>query len=156
MTNLIIGLITPPIIFASSLNLDSATSAYLISASLIGCGTYSWQVRPLKYDSGALVLFSGILSLLQMSRIKLFGGYYIGTGLISGKMNSTTSYIPSNCCWSTTNSSCWDELFHSLHCNCCKEYVIQLGGRWIELFRRYLTHYTRMELAPLPQCQTAL
>ncbi|KIJ50827.1 hypothetical protein M422DRAFT_244775 [Sphaerobolus stellatus SS14] len=56
------GLITPPIIFASSLNLDAPTSAYLISASLIGCG---------------------ILSLLQMSRIKLFGGYYIGTGLIS-------------------------------------------------------------------------
>lgn len=32
------GLITPPIIFASSLNLDSATSSYMISASLIGCG----------------------------------------------------------------------------------------------------------------------
>ena len=32
------GLITPPIIFASALNLDSATSAYMISASLIGCG----------------------------------------------------------------------------------------------------------------------
>lgn len=32
------GLITPPIIFASALNLDSETSAYLISASLIGCG----------------------------------------------------------------------------------------------------------------------
>lgn len=32
------GLITPPIIFASSLSLDSETSAYMISASLIGCG----------------------------------------------------------------------------------------------------------------------
>lgn len=32
------GLITPPIIFASTLNLDAATSAYLVSASLIGCG----------------------------------------------------------------------------------------------------------------------
>ena len=32
------GLITPPIIFASSLNLDSATQAYMVSASLIGCG----------------------------------------------------------------------------------------------------------------------
>lgn len=32
------GLITPPIIFASSLNLDAALSAYMISASLIGCG----------------------------------------------------------------------------------------------------------------------
>ncbi|KAI0742421.1 xanthine uracil permease [Daedaleopsis nitida] len=56
------GLITPPIIFASALNLDSATSAYMVSASLIGCG---------------------ILSLVQMSRIPLFGGYYLGTGLIS-------------------------------------------------------------------------
>ena len=33
------GLITPPIIFASSLNLDQKTQAYMISASLIGCGT---------------------------------------------------------------------------------------------------------------------
>jgi uric acid-xanthine permease len=56
------GLITPPIIFASALNLDAATSAYMISASLIGCG---------------------ILSLVQMSRIRLFGNYYLGTGLIS-------------------------------------------------------------------------
>lgn len=56
------GLITPPIIFASALNLDVATSAYLISASLIGCG---------------------ILSLVQMSRIRLFKGYYLGTGLIT-------------------------------------------------------------------------
>ncbi|KAL4245118.1 nucleobase:cation symporter-2 (NCS2) family protein [Abortiporus biennis] len=56
------GLITPPIIFASALNLDSALSAYMISASLIGCG---------------------ILSLVQMSRLKLPGGYFLGTGLIS-------------------------------------------------------------------------
>lgn len=32
------GLITPPIIFASALNLDATISAYMISASLIGCG----------------------------------------------------------------------------------------------------------------------
>ena len=32
------GLITPPIIFASSLNLDSEMSAYMISASLIASG----------------------------------------------------------------------------------------------------------------------
>ena len=32
------GLITPPIIFASSLNLDPEMRAYMISASLIGCG----------------------------------------------------------------------------------------------------------------------
>ena len=35
------GLITPPIILASSLNLDDETSAYMISASLIGCGMLS-------------------------------------------------------------------------------------------------------------------
>ncbi|KAK0190335.1 permease family-domain-containing protein [Armillaria mellea] len=56
------GLITPPIIFASALSLDNELSAYMISASLIGCG---------------------ILSLVQMSRIPLFGGYYLGTGLIT-------------------------------------------------------------------------
>jgi uric acid-xanthine permease len=32
------GLITPPIIFSSALSLDAATSSYLISSSLIGCG----------------------------------------------------------------------------------------------------------------------
>ncbi len=32
------GLITPPIVIAGSLNLDSETSAYMISASLIGSG----------------------------------------------------------------------------------------------------------------------
>ncbi|KAF9235565.1 permease family-domain-containing protein [Melanogaster broomeanus] len=56
------GLITPPIIFASTLMLDAQTSAYMISASLIGCG---------------------ILSLVQMSRIRLGKGYYLGTGLLS-------------------------------------------------------------------------
>ncbi|KAG1784785.1 xanthine uracil permease [Suillus plorans] len=56
------GLIAPPIIFASALMLDSDTSSYMISASLIG---------------------SGILSLVQMSRIKLWGRYRLGTGLLS-------------------------------------------------------------------------
>lgn len=32
----------------------------------------------------------GILSLVQMSRIKLFGGYYLGTGLLSGTKLSLT------------------------------------------------------------------
>ncbi|KAH7906116.1 xanthine uracil permease [Hygrophoropsis aurantiaca] len=56
------GLITPPIIFASALMLDNEISAYMISASLIGCG---------------------ILSLVQMSRLSLGRGYYLGTGLLS-------------------------------------------------------------------------
>ena len=40
------GLITPPIIFASALNLDAETSAYLISASLIGCGALKFVCDP--------------------------------------------------------------------------------------------------------------
>ncbi|EJT97062.1 xanthine/uracil permease [Dacryopinax primogenitus] len=56
------GLITPPIIFSSALNLSGELQAYMISASLIACG---------------------ILSLVQMSRIRLPGGYFIGTGLIT-------------------------------------------------------------------------
>lgn len=56
------GLITPPIIFASSLNLDPEASAYMISASLIGCG---------------------ILSLVQMSRIRIWRNYYLGTGMLT-------------------------------------------------------------------------
>ncbi|KAH7107896.1 Xanthine/uracil permease [Auriculariales sp. MPI-PUGE-AT-0066] len=56
------GLITPPIIFSSALNLPTELQAYMISASLIGCG---------------------ILSLVQMSRLRLPGGYFLGTGLLS-------------------------------------------------------------------------
>lgn len=43
------GLITPPIIFASSLNLDSNTSAYMVSASLIGCGKEFPCQRPPRF-----------------------------------------------------------------------------------------------------------
>lgn len=58
------GLITPPMIIASSLNLSGETSAYLISASLI-C--------------------SGIISAIQQSAIPLpwLGGRQLGTGLLS-------------------------------------------------------------------------
>lgn len=44
------------------LNFDAATKSYMISASLIT---------------------SGILSAVQMSRIPLFRGYKLGTGLIT-------------------------------------------------------------------------
>ncbi|KAJ7828712.1 xanthine/uracil permease [Mycena leptocephala] len=87
------GLITPPIIFASALNLDPATSSYMISASLIGCG---------------------ILSLVQISRIRLFGGYFLGTGLISVVGTSFSTLSTANAifdamyrdgtCSSTTNA----------------------------------------------------
>ncbi|KAL7010299.1 hypothetical protein EMMF5_000320 [Cystobasidiomycetes sp. EMM_F5] len=57
------GVITPPIIFASSLSLDSSTQVYMVAASLI-C--------------------SGILSAVQMSRFRIPGtNYYFGTGLIT-------------------------------------------------------------------------
>ena len=75
------GLITPPIIFASALNLDAALSSYMISASLIGCGEYTvcHDHTSKNIDSNG----SGILSLVQMSRITLFKRYKLGTGLIS-------------------------------------------------------------------------
>ncbi len=75
------GLITPPIIFASALSLDSGLSAYMISASLIGCGKCS--VTTSAPCIGLLRPTQGILSLVQMSRLRLFGNYYLGTGLIS-------------------------------------------------------------------------
>ncbi|KAI5450039.1 hypothetical protein NCC49_003801 [Naganishia albida] len=58
---MIAGLITPPIIFANYLALDASYQSYMISASLIS---------------------SGILSMLQMSKIHLFRGYYLGSGLL--------------------------------------------------------------------------
>jgi uric acid-xanthine permease len=39
--------------------------------------------RSTRYARVNRLLFIGILSLVQMSRTKLFGGYYLGTGLIS-------------------------------------------------------------------------
>lgn len=56
------GLITPPVILSSALALPADQQAYLVSASLIS---------------------AGILSAVQMSRIPLFKGYQLGTGLLS-------------------------------------------------------------------------
>ncbi|CAD6930688.1 unnamed protein product [Tilletia controversa] len=56
------GLITPPIIFATSLSLPPETQAYMISASLIACG---------------------FLSAIQMSAIPLPFGRQLGTGIVS-------------------------------------------------------------------------
>jgi xanthine/uracil permease len=56
------GLIVPPTIFANYLALPASTQSYLISAALIS---------------------SGILSMIQMSRIHLFRNYYLGTGMIT-------------------------------------------------------------------------
>ncbi|KAJ3132469.1 hypothetical protein HK100_005270 [Physocladia obscura] len=63
MLAMIAGLVTPPIILASALNLDDQLQSYLISASLI---------------------VSGILSAVQMSRFQLFNSkYFIGTGMLT-------------------------------------------------------------------------
>lgn len=57
------GIISPPIILSGSANLDQADQQYLVSACLI---------------------MSGILSIIQISRIHIAKTpYYIGTGLIS-------------------------------------------------------------------------
>lgn len=79
------GLITPPIIFASSLNLDSAHQAYMVSASLIGCGALSPIISSsiTTLETHPWFPFTGILSLVQMSRIRLYKNYYLGTGLLT-------------------------------------------------------------------------
>ncbi|EEA21129.1 hypothetical protein TMatcc_001134 [Talaromyces marneffei ATCC 18224] len=57
------GVITPPIIVSGAAGFDTSTSQYLVSSSLI---------------------VSGILSAIQITRLKIRGTpYYIGTGLIS-------------------------------------------------------------------------
>ncbi|ESK97055.1 purine permease, partial [Moniliophthora roreri MCA 2997] len=73
-------LITPLIIFTSALNLDSKMLVYMISASLIGCK---------------------ILSLVQMSRIKLFREYYLGTGLITVVGTSFATLSQANAIFNT-------------------------------------------------------
>ncbi|KAJ7916667.1 xanthine/uracil permease [Mycena leptocephala] len=108
------GLITPPIIFASALNLDPATSSYMISASLIGCG---------------------ILSVVQISRIRLFGGYFLGTGLISVVGTSFSTLSTANAifdamyrdgtCSSTTNAD------GTATRNACPDAYGKLLGQWI-------------------------
>lgn len=72
------GLITPPMIIASALALDAATSSYMISASLIGCGASFVAVAAFNFSFSL-----GIMSFVQISRIHLFKNYYIGTGLIT-------------------------------------------------------------------------
>ncbi|KAE8244807.1 hypothetical protein A4X13_0g6244 [Tilletia indica] len=62
MLAMLAGLITPPIIFASSLALPPATQSYMISSSLIACG---------------------FLSAIQMSRIPLPFGRQLGTGVVT-------------------------------------------------------------------------
>ena len=56
------GLVVPPIIISNYRNFEPEMRSYLVSACLIS---------------------SGILSIIQMSRIHLFKGYYLGTGLIT-------------------------------------------------------------------------
>jgi xanthine/uracil permease len=51
------GLITPPIIFASALNLPNDVSAYMISASLIGCGGCLIQLARACFVGSAIIIF---------------------------------------------------------------------------------------------------
>ena len=65
------------IIFAFVLNLDNVTAMYMILAFLIGCSESSFC-----FAHGPTKLLPGILSLVQMSRVKRFSGYYLRTGFI--------------------------------------------------------------------------
>ncbi|TFK59541.1 xanthine/uracil permease [Pluteus cervinus] len=69
------GIITPPIILSSTINLDGELQAYMISASLIS---------------------SGILSAVQMSRIPLWRNRFLGTGLLSVVGTSFTTLSTAN------------------------------------------------------------
>lgn len=61
--SMLAGIITPPLIISSTASFDTATSQYLVSASLI---------------------MSGILSSIQITRFHIpFTPYYIGTGILS-------------------------------------------------------------------------
>ncbi|KAJ7232318.1 Xanthine/uracil permease [Mycena haematopus] len=74
------GLITPPIIFASALSLDSATSAYMISASLIGCAL------------GGYYLGTGLISVVGTSFATLSTANAIFNAMyIDGTCPSTTA-----------------------------------------------------------------
>ncbi|KAF8918302.1 Xanthine/uracil permease [Mucidula mucida] len=131
------GLITPPIIFASALNLDSQTSSYMISASLIG---------------------SGILSLVQMSRIRLFGGHYLGTGLISVVVGTSFSAL-------STANAIFDAMYRDGTCSsviaqdgtvtrspCPDAYGKVLGTSlicsFLEIFLSFLPHRVLKRLFP--------
>ncbi|CAN3357615.1 hypothetical protein DICA3_F31010 [Diutina catenulata] len=60
--SMLAGVVTPPIIISGSANFSPQIEQYLVSASLI---------------------VSGLLSMFQITRIKLFKGYYCGTGLLT-------------------------------------------------------------------------
>jgi hypothetical protein len=87
------GLITPPIIFASSLALDPETSSYLISASLIGCGASDHQVIPCRADFGIRhSKFSSDVTHKAMERL-----------------------LP----WYWAFVRSWDEFCYAQYCKCC-------------------------------------
>lgn len=61
--SMLAGIVTPPLIISSAANLDSGTTQYLVSCSLI---------------------VSGILSMVQITRFHIWKTkYYVGTGLLS-------------------------------------------------------------------------
>jgi hypothetical protein len=56
-------------------------------------------------------LCTGILSLVQISRIRLFGGYFLGTGLISGEF-----FLLERCTEIHRYNSGWNEFFDPINC----------------------------------------
>ena len=89
------ALITPPIAISSSLSLDAETSAYMISASLIGSGEHTCRLASYAPHRQPLLRI-GVLSLVQMSRMRLFGGYYLGSGLLAVVGTSFASVSTAN------------------------------------------------------------
>ncbi|KAF9149692.1 hypothetical protein BGX20_005919, partial [Mortierella sp. AD010] len=74
---MIAGVVTPVLIMSGAgtgnMNLDTATRSYMLSASLIS---------------------SGILSLIQITRFRIFSTkYYIGTGLLS-VVGTSFNFVP--------------------------------------------------------------
>jgi len=114
------GLITPPIIFASSLSLDAPTSAYMISASLIGCGTFS------------LCAVIELLSLLCFRYVE-------------SCPNVTTSSFPWILPRYWLNFCGWNELCYAVHCQRGLFIFILVSIIFISYLPRFLMPCTRME-----------
>ncbi|CAO3569397.1 unnamed protein product [Mortierella alpina] len=70
---MVAGVVTPVLIMSAQINLDASTRSYMLSASLIS---------------------SGILSLIQITRFRIFNTkYYLGTGLLS-VVGTSFNFVP--------------------------------------------------------------
>ncbi|KAG6845537.1 hypothetical protein H0H87_007781 [Tephrocybe sp. NHM501043] len=87
------GLITPPIIFASALSLDPAISAYMISASLIGCGILS-LVFDAMYKDGTCPSIVSSAGVVTRGPCPDAYGKVLGTSLICAFLEIFMSFFP--------------------------------------------------------------